>query len=71
MGHRTGRTHSAFALTAGAYAPTAAQHSRSWPGRGILWLHLFTHLYRTGSTTAGALLGSLVRVIPAGTASAH
>jgi 4-azaleucine resistance transporter AzlC len=57
---RAGKTYSTFALTDEAYALTTAEQARSWPGRRILWLQLFMHLYWVASATAGALLGSLI-----------
>ncbi|GAA4910120.1 AzlC family ABC transporter permease [Streptomyces coeruleoprunus] len=60
---RLGKAYGTFALTDEAYALTAGAQARSWPGRRILWLQLFLHLYWAGSAVAGALLGSL---IPAG-----
>jgi 4-azaleucine resistance transporter AzlC len=57
---RLAKTYSTFALTDEAYALTTGEHARSWPGRRILWLQLFMHLYWVGGATAGGLLGSLI-----------
>lgn len=57
---RPAKAYSTFALTDEAYALTTGERARSWPGRRILWLQLFMHLYWAGSATAGALLGSLI-----------
>ncbi|WP_251076944.1 AzlC family ABC transporter permease [Streptomyces benahoarensis] len=57
---RLGKTYSTFALCDEAYALTTGEQARSWPGRRILWLQLYLHLYWAGSAVAGALLGSLI-----------
>ncbi|ARZ66154.1 branched-chain amino acid ABC transporter permease [Streptomyces albireticuli] len=60
---RLGKTYATFALCDEAYALATGKQARSWPGRRILWLQFFLHLYWAASSVAGALLGSL---IPAG-----
>ncbi|MEU1663979.1 AzlC family ABC transporter permease [Streptomyces sparsogenes] len=55
-----GKTYSTFAMCDEAYALTTGEQARAWSGRRILWLQLFLHLYWAGSSTAGALLGSLI-----------
>ncbi|MFE7572765.1 AzlC family ABC transporter permease [Streptomyces sp. NPDC057539] len=57
---RLTKAYSTFALTDEAYALTTGERARSWPGRRILWLQLYMHLYWVGGATAGGLLGSLV-----------
>lgn len=57
---RLGKAYSTFALCDEAYALTAGHQARSWPGRRIIRLQIFLHLYWAGGATAGALLGSLV-----------
>ncbi|MFD9816965.1 AzlC family ABC transporter permease [Streptomyces sp. NPDC059080] len=57
---RLGKTYSTFALCDEAYALTTGEQARAWPGRRILWLQLYLHLYWAGSAVAGALLGSLI-----------
>ncbi|MEU0742660.1 AzlC family ABC transporter permease [Streptomyces sp. NPDC006134] len=57
---RLGKAYSTYTLCDEAYALTTGGQARSWPGRRILWLQLLLHLYWAGSSTAGALLGSLV-----------
>ncbi|WP_433470163.1 AzlC family ABC transporter permease [Spirillospora sp. CA-128828] len=57
---RLGKAYGTFALSDEAYALTTGQEARSWPGRRILWLQSFLHLYWTASATAGALLGSVI-----------
>ncbi|GGX74439.1 AzlC family ABC transporter permease [Streptomyces hiroshimensis] len=57
---RLGKTYATFALCDEAYALTTGKQARSWPGRRILWLQLFLHLYWAVSAVAGALLGSLI-----------
>ncbi|MCW8376081.1 AzlC family ABC transporter permease [Streptomyces justiciae] len=57
---RLGKAYGTYALSDEAYALTAGERSRSWPGPRILWLQLFMHLYWAGSATAGALLGTLI-----------
>lgn len=57
---RLAKTYSTFALTDEAYALTAGERAHSWPGRRILLLQLFMHLYWVGAATVGALLGSLI-----------
>jgi 4-azaleucine resistance transporter AzlC len=57
---RLAKTYSTFALIDEAYALTATEQSRGWSSRRILWLQFLMHLYWAGSSTLGALLGSLV-----------
>ncbi|MFJ9469327.1 AzlC family ABC transporter permease [Streptomyces caniferus] len=57
---RFAKAYSTFALTDEAYALTTSEQARSWPGRRILWLQLFMHLYWAGGATAGGLLGSFI-----------
>ncbi|GAA2307996.1 putative integral membrane amino acid transport protein [Streptomyces caniferus] len=57
---RFAKSYSTFALTDEAYALTTSEQARSWPGRRILWLQLFMHLYWAGGATAGGLLGSFI-----------
>ncbi|MFE7711843.1 AzlC family ABC transporter permease [Streptomyces sp. NPDC057486] len=57
---RLAKAYSTFALTDEAYALTTSEQARSWPGRRILWLQLYMHLYWVGGATAGGLLGSLI-----------
>lgn len=60
---RAARAYSTFALSDEAYAVTAHPAAQSYPGRRVLWLQVFIHLYWAGGATAGALLGAAV---PAG-----
>src|SRR5215469_14831210 len=55
---KAGRMYSTFALTDEAYALTASQTARSWPGRRILWLQAFIHAYWVAGATTGAVLGT-------------
>jgi 4-azaleucine resistance transporter AzlC len=57
------RAYSTFAMTDEAYALSTAPRALGWPGRRIVALQLFLHLYWVAGGTLGALLGSL---IPAG-----
>jgi 4-azaleucine resistance transporter AzlC len=57
---KAGRIYSTFALTDEAYALTASQTARSWPGRRILWLQAFIHAYWVIGATAGAALGTVI-----------
>ncbi|MEU9289141.1 AzlC family ABC transporter permease [Streptomyces sp. NPDC048275] len=57
---RLGKTYGTFAMTDEAYALSTTEQASSWPGRRILWLQLFLHLYWAGNATIGALLGSLI-----------
>jgi 4-azaleucine resistance transporter AzlC len=57
---RAGKTYSTFALTDEAYALTTTERASTWPGRRILWLQAFMHLYWVASATIGALLGALI-----------
>ncbi|MDT0446205.1 AzlC family ABC transporter permease [Streptomyces johnsoniae] len=57
---RLGKAYSTYVLCDEAYALTTDEQARSWPSRRILWLQLLLHLYWTGGSTAGALLGPLV-----------
>lgn len=60
---RAARAYSTFALTDEAYAITASQAAQEFPGRRIVWLQVFIHLYWAGGVTTGALVGAAV---PAG-----
>lgn len=60
VGGRLAKTYSTFALTDEAYALTAGERARGRPGRRILLLQLFMHLYWVGGATAGALIGSVI-----------
>ncbi|MFB6877839.1 AzlC family ABC transporter permease [Streptomyces sp. NPDC056323] len=57
---RLGKAYSTHAMCDEAYALTTSEQARTWCSRRILWLQFFLHLYWTGSSTVGALLGSLV-----------
>ncbi|MBZ4321923.1 AzlC family ABC transporter permease [Streptomyces huiliensis] len=57
---RVGKAYSTFALSDEAYAVTAGEAARSYPGRRILWLQVFIHCYWAGGATTGALLGSVI-----------
>ncbi|MFI5966450.1 AzlC family ABC transporter permease [Streptomyces asoensis] len=57
---RLGKAYSTYAMCDEAYALTTGERARTWPGRRILWLQFLLHLYWAGSSTAGALLGSLI-----------
>ncbi|MEU3526383.1 AzlC family ABC transporter permease [Streptomyces sp. NPDC038707] len=57
---RLGKAYSTFTMCDEVYAMTTGNGARSWSGPRILWLQLFLHVYWAGSSTAGALLGSLV-----------
>ncbi|HEV2372827.1 MAG TPA: AzlC family ABC transporter permease, partial [Streptosporangiaceae bacterium] len=57
---KAGKAYSTFALTDEAYALTATEEARSWPGRRILWLQAFIHAYWVGGATTGALLGTVI-----------
>ncbi|MFJ7948314.1 AzlC family ABC transporter permease [Streptomyces sp. NPDC096354] len=57
---RLGKAYSTYAMCDEAYALTTGEQARTWPGRRILRLQFFLHLYWAGSSTAGALLGSLI-----------
>ncbi|MEV7866330.1 AzlC family ABC transporter permease [Streptomyces sp. NPDC088124] len=57
---RLAKAYSTFALTDEAYALTTNERARSWPGRRILWLQAYMHLYWAAGATAGGLLGSLI-----------
>ena len=57
---RAGKVYSTFALTDEAYALTTTEQAQAWPGRRILSLQLFMHLYWVGGATIGGLLGSLI-----------
>lgn len=57
---RMGRAYSTYALCDEAYALAAGEQARTWSGRRILSLQFLLHLYWAGSSTAGALLDSLV-----------
>jgi 4-azaleucine resistance transporter AzlC len=59
---RAGKVYSSFALTDEAYALTASEASRSWPGRRIVWLQAFLHAYWVGGATIGAALGAVIPV---------
>ncbi|MFM9370555.1 AzlC family ABC transporter permease [Streptomyces sp. Da 82-17] len=57
---RAGKAYSTFALTDEAFALTTGEQARSWPGRRIVFLQLYMHLYWVAGATLGALLGTLV-----------
>lgn len=57
---RLGKAYSTYAMCDEAYALTTGEQARTWSSRRILWLQFFLHLYWASSSTAGALLGSLV-----------
>jgi 4-azaleucine resistance transporter AzlC len=57
---KAGRAYSTFALTDEAYALTASEAARSWPGRRILWLQAFIHAYWVTGATTGAALGMFI-----------
>lgn len=57
---RAARTYSTFSMTDEAYALSTAEQARDWPGRRIVWLQAFLHLYWVGGATAGVLLGGLI-----------
>ncbi|MGW2899023.1 AzlC family ABC transporter permease [Streptomyces sp. NPDC001212] len=57
---RLGKAYSTYAMCDEAYALTTGEQARTWSSRRILWLQFFLHLYWAGSSTAGALLGSLI-----------
>lgn len=60
VGSRGGKVYSTFALTDEAYALTTGRQAQQWPGRRIIGLQLFLHLYWVVGGTVGALLGSLI-----------
>ncbi|MEU4157281.1 AzlC family ABC transporter permease [Actinoplanes sp. NPDC026670] len=60
VGSRGGKVYSTFALTDEAYALTTGRQAQQWPGRRIIGLQLFLHLYWVTGGTVGALLGSLI-----------
>lgn len=55
-----GRMYGTFALTDEAYALTAAPEAQGWSRTRILTLQATFHLFWLGSSTTGALLGSLI-----------
>ncbi|MFB7499860.1 AzlC family ABC transporter permease [Streptomyces sp. NPDC056161] len=57
---RLGKAYSTYAMCDEAYALTTGEQARTWSSRRVLWLQFHLHLYWAGSSTAGALLGSLV-----------
>ncbi|MFC9745061.1 AzlC family ABC transporter permease [Streptomyces niveus] len=57
---RLGKAYSTYAMCDEAYALTTGEQARTWSGRRVLWLQLLLHLYWAGSSTVGALLGSLI-----------
>jgi 4-azaleucine resistance transporter AzlC len=57
---RTAKAYSTFAMTDEAYALTTAESARGWPGRRIVFLQGFLHLYWVGGATVGALLSTLI-----------
>lgn len=57
---RLSKAYSAYAMCDEAYALATGEQARTWSGRRILWLQFFLHLYWAGSSTVGALLGSLI-----------
>jgi 4-azaleucine resistance transporter AzlC len=63
---KAGKTYSTFALTDEAYALTASETARSWPGRRILWLQAFIHAYWVTGATTGAALGTVISAHIAG-----
>jgi 4-azaleucine resistance transporter AzlC len=63
---KAGKIYSTFAMTDEAYALTADETARSWPGRRILWLQAFIYAYWVTGATAGAALGTVVSMRIAG-----
>src|SRR5262249_16483823 len=63
---KAGKAYSTFALTDEAYALTAGQAARPWPGGRILWLQAFIHAYWVTGGTAGGALGTIISVHIAG-----
>jgi len=61
-----GKVYSTFALTDEAYALTASEAARAWPGRRILWLQAFLHACWVTGATTGAALGTVIPVHLAG-----
>ncbi|KAB1940290.1 branched-chain amino acid ABC transporter permease [Micromonospora sp. ALFpr18c] len=57
---RRGKLYSTFALTDEAYALTANRQAQAWPGRRIVALQMFLHLYWVGGATLGGTLGALI-----------
>jgi 4-azaleucine resistance transporter AzlC len=57
---KAARIYSTFAMTDEAYALTASQAARSWPGRRIVWLQAFMHAYWVTGATTGAALGTII-----------
>jgi 4-azaleucine resistance transporter AzlC len=57
---RLGKAYSTYTMCDEVYALTTGERARTWSSRHILWLQFFLHLYWVGSSTAGALLGSLI-----------
>ncbi|MGX1540892.1 AzlC family ABC transporter permease [Streptomyces adustus] len=57
---RIGKAYSTYAMCDEAYALATGEQARTWSSRRILWLQFFLHLYWAISSTAGALLGSLI-----------
>jgi 4-azaleucine resistance transporter AzlC len=55
-----GKAYSTFTMCDEVYALTTGNGARSWSGRRVLWLQFFLHVYWAGSSTIGALLGSLL-----------
>ncbi|MBO8191607.1 AzlC family ABC transporter permease [Streptomyces oryzae] len=55
-----GKAYSTYTMCDEVYALATGQQSRTWSSRRILWLQFLLHLYWAGSSTAGALLGSLI-----------
>lgn len=54
------KAYSTFALTDEAYAVTATEAAQAFPGRRIIWLQVFVHLYWAGGVTTGALAGAAI-----------
>ncbi|MBB4931674.1 4-azaleucine resistance transporter AzlC [Lipingzhangella halophila] len=57
---RLGKAYSTFALSDEAYTVTTGPAAQRYPGRRILGLQVFIHLYWAGGATTGALLGSTI-----------
>jgi 4-azaleucine resistance transporter AzlC len=63
---KAGKIYSTFAMTDEAYALTAGQSARSWPGRRILWMQASIHAYWVTGATTGAALGTVIPAHVAG-----
>jgi branched chain amino acid efflux pump len=57
---RSAKIYSTFALTDEAYALTTTEAAQSWPGRRIVAVQLFMHLYWVTGATLGGLLAGLI-----------